>query len=345
MGSDIFMEDFCISVIIPIYNSDKFLRKNLESLKNQTFQNFEAILIDDGSTDKSGIIADEFAEFDKRFKVFHIKNGGVSNARNIGISNAKGKWIYFLDSDDEMEPNMLQVMIDNSKNSEMTVTSVFMEYTNNSSNRIICNKNMTLRTKNAIGNYLISMNPSEKDLLLNYLWNRIFLKEVIDNNCIRFNTKITLGEDFLFICDFLKCCSSIILLDTPLYHYYIRGNISLSTKFNSNEYQRRLLMREALKNLYLNFGVWNNAADSFAINEGRYLIYGMEKINLPSCTLSSSEKKLYIKQFLSEENIGYISKALRETTGINAKVWSVLIRLKSEAFIKFYLDIRKKYLK
>ena len=89
-----------ISIIIPVYNSEKYLIECLDSVLLQTYKNFEALLINDGSTDNSGEICDNFAVKDSRFKVFHKKNGGVSSARNFGIKEAKGEWICFVDSDD-----------------------------------------------------------------------------------------------------------------------------------------------------------------------------------------------------------------------------------------------------
>ena len=97
-----------ISVIIPIYNAEVYLENCLESIKNQSFTDYEVLLIDDGSTDNSGKICDVFATKDFRFQVIHKSNGGVSSARNIGIEQAKGEWICFMDSDDTVEKDYLQ---------------------------------------------------------------------------------------------------------------------------------------------------------------------------------------------------------------------------------------------
>lgn len=99
-----------ISIIVPVYNSEKTLNRCIDSILSQTFHDWELLLIDDGSTDCSGEICDEYAIKDKRVKVFHKGNGGVSSARNVGLNNAKGEWITFIDSDDEI-PRMLLRMI------------------------------------------------------------------------------------------------------------------------------------------------------------------------------------------------------------------------------------------
>ena len=102
-----------LSVIVPVYNTEPYLSRCIESILNQGSINFELLLIDDGSTDSSGAICDSYAEKDTRIRVFHKENGGVSSARNLGIDNAQGEWLYFVDSDDELLPNGLRTLVDN----------------------------------------------------------------------------------------------------------------------------------------------------------------------------------------------------------------------------------------
>ena len=96
-----------ISIITPVYNAEKYLRCCIDSIIAQTFTDFELLLIDDGSKDKSGAICDEYAAKDARIRVFHKENGGVSSARNLGLDNAKGEWITFIDSDDWVKQDYL----------------------------------------------------------------------------------------------------------------------------------------------------------------------------------------------------------------------------------------------
>ena len=100
-----------ITIIVPVYNTESFLHKCINSILSQSYTNFELLLINDGSSDKSGEICDKFALKDDRIKVFHKKNGGVSSSRNLGINNAQGKWIMFIDSDDEITHNCLELCI------------------------------------------------------------------------------------------------------------------------------------------------------------------------------------------------------------------------------------------
>src|SRR5690606_27364966 len=115
-----------VSVIIPVYNAEKYLRECLDSVLAQTFTDFEVLLINDGSTDASGKICDEYAEKDSRIKVFHKENGGVSSARNLGLDNAKGEWISFVDSDDTIEQETLATLANEVK--DLDIDGVIFGY-------------------------------------------------------------------------------------------------------------------------------------------------------------------------------------------------------------------------
>ena len=112
-----------ISVIVPVYNAEKYLQRCIDSILNQTFPNFELLLIDDGSKDQSGEICDEYAKKDSRVKVFHKENGGVSSARNVGIDNAVGEYICFCDSDDWVEKTWLLSFFERMCDNDMLITS------------------------------------------------------------------------------------------------------------------------------------------------------------------------------------------------------------------------------
>ena len=111
------MNNIKVSVIVPLYNAEKYAKRCIESVLRQTYNNYELILIDDGSKDRTGEICDHYADIDSRIKVIHKKNGGVSSARNKGLQEAQGEWITFLDADDWIEPNFLKIVEDSSDHS------------------------------------------------------------------------------------------------------------------------------------------------------------------------------------------------------------------------------------
>ena len=117
-----------ISVIVPVYNAEKYLHRCIDSVLAQTYKDFELLLIDDGSKDSSGTICDEYAAQDARVKVFHKENGGVSSARNVGLDHARGEWIMHLDGDDWIEHDMLERLIQKGYFSKGSLEVLFLSY-------------------------------------------------------------------------------------------------------------------------------------------------------------------------------------------------------------------------
>ena len=126
------MENSLVSVIVPVYNVEKYLKDCLESIINQTYKNIEIILVDDGSKDNSGKICDEFANLDNRIKVIHKENGGLSDARNFGLNNAHGEWVMFIDSDDYIDITMIDKLIKASFDKELVMCRMLKIYSDGS---------------------------------------------------------------------------------------------------------------------------------------------------------------------------------------------------------------------
>lgn len=198
-----------ISIIIPIYNSEKFLERCIDSLLNQTFKDIELLLINDCSQDKSGVICDAYAKIDTRIRIIHkAKNEGASAARNTGIDAAKGSYIMFCDSDDYVSPMWCQILYDAIlKNKRSWIVSNLWRVKNNQK---------VLQTK-------------EKDLtdyfqiykagLSAYTVNKIYDLDILKKTCIRFDMNYFIGEDVLFNIDYYKQCESILFINEPLYYY------------------------------------------------------------------------------------------------------------------------------
>lgn len=211
-----------ISVIVPVYNSEKYLSRCLESIKNQTFSDFECILVDDGSTDKSGIICDEYAKNDKRFVVVHQENKGVSSARNAALDIAKGNYCVFVDSDDWCEKNHLEEFAKENADITYACYKMFDEKGNEISTRIV--KRISADEKSvhsAISNLL-----NEKNFFA-IIWTKKFNMEIIRKHHIRFNEKVSISEDILFTHEFLQYAKSLSVISIPTYNYTFRaGSLS-----------------------------------------------------------------------------------------------------------------------
>lgn len=226
-----------ISVVVPVYNVEDVLHFCIDSILNQTYKDFELILVDDGSTDKSGKICDEYADQDSRIRVFHKENGGVSSARNVGIDNANGEYICFVDSDDCVHTNFLE---------KMYTTMIAQR-----AKLVVCGyevvQNGVILEKRKYSELEIDF-VSRKNVynLVNKTmysapWCKLFLKEIIIKHNIRFQEDLSLGEDMVFNFAYTDYISEIFILNLSLYKYIIDNNNSLLRRYRKDllsDYQK-----------------------------------------------------------------------------------------------------------
>lgn len=192
-----------ISIIIPVFNNQKHLKRCLDSVLVQTYKNIEVILIDDGSTDNSGEICDDYASKDKRIKVFHTINQGVSIARNLGLDNATGEYIMFVDSDDWIEKNTLECVYNNLKkySYDCLLFGFIIEKNKSRNNVMISKQDVCYNNRSEIISVLPELILNE---YINPLWNKVYKKSIIENMNLRFDKTIHLGEDLLFNFNYFK---------------------------------------------------------------------------------------------------------------------------------------------
>lgn len=217
-----------ISIIVPVYNTESFLRSCIDSILQQSFDAFELILVDDGSMDGSSAICDEYAMKDSRIRVFHKQNGGVSSARNLGLDNASGEWIYFVDSDDEIFPGGLQTMVDGISDEVDIVLGGYKRYDESGrvvyeiDDRVVCimDKQESLST-------LFAMHGKYYDYLT-YGCIRLLRNSIIRKHNLRFNTEIRNKEDTLFLTQYI-CLSNgrTRFTTTPVYRYNLRNDSAM----------------------------------------------------------------------------------------------------------------------
>lgn len=201
-----------ISVIVPVYNAESTLIRCVDSILAQTYKNFELILVNDGSQDRSAEIIDNYASEDSRVIAIHKTNGGVSSARNRGLDMAKGEYIAFADSDDEVRPNWLKIFIESIGDSDIAVQSI--DFVGNAK------QVRTIGTKYGIGNEEITTLLITHDIL-GFLFCKLFRKEIINSNKIRFNENLKFREDDVFVLEYLEKISRWVSKDSSNYIYYI----------------------------------------------------------------------------------------------------------------------------
>ena len=238
-----------VSIIVPVYNVEKYVKKCIDSILNQTYQNIEILVIDDGSTDNSKIICDELANRDKRIRVFRKENGGLSSARNYGIKRAHGKYLMFIDSDDYISQNTITNMVENSQNADL----------------VICN----FLKVDTDGNKLQQEPDLNEKQIWNYgefwnhyfgqywgycvvAWNKLYKRELFKE------LKYPLGkihEDEFIIEPLIEKCNKIVALEDRLY-FYVQRNGSIT--HNGLKNKGNLNVAEAFLERYKLFVEFNN---------------------------------------------------------------------------------------
>ena len=223
-----------VSVIVPVYNVEKYLNRCIDSILNQKFTDFELILVDDGSPDNCGVICDEYAENDSRVRVVHKENGGVSAARNSGIEVANGEYIMFVDSDDYIDSRMLEDML---KYDSSDIVFSGLKYINEQG-EILSDGTVEsfdkIDLESFVRKYYIQM---EETHIISGPCNKLFKKGIIDVNNIRFNEDISICEDGLFVINFINKANTFSNIEYAYYSYVQYCNDNLMNKYNNNSFE------------------------------------------------------------------------------------------------------------
>ncbi len=222
-----------ISIIIPVYNVEKYLDECINSVVNQTYQNTEILLIEDGSTDTSPEICAEWKKRDSRIKVWHQKNRGVSSARNKGMEMAGGKYLLFVDADDYIDEAYVQGLYE-----KLDIADI-----------VICGYSRVTETQRQI---LIGKEGflSREDLFYHAVctnivhgaaWNKIFRKNIIENKKIRFHENIAVGEDMVFVIEYLQYCRSYYYVNSARYFYRKNEQSVMNDTYSSRQFNKKNL--------------------------------------------------------------------------------------------------------
>lgn len=216
-NADVSQSAVAVSVVMPVYNSEEYLERAIKSIIAQDFNDWELVVVDDGSTDNSGVIIDEYASKDHRIKAYHQKNGGVAKARQIGIDCAKGRYIIHIDSDDWVEPDFL--------------SSLFQYAIENDADMVWCD---LFPHGKGSGSYRIEESADKmiRALLLHQQWgtlfNRLFRSAICKSPRVKMpKGRITWAEDTAYCISALLQCKNIKYLQRPLYHYNTDNEASL----------------------------------------------------------------------------------------------------------------------
>ena len=227
-----------VSIIVPVYNIENYIRVCVESILDQTYESFELILVDDGSPDNCGRICDEYAEKDVRIKVIHKENGGLTSARNAGLSVAKGDWIMHVDGDDWIEPDMIESLIEAAKATEADlVFSDFIKYGPNAGN-----------------NQLPSWNSDKIDSMSRYIayvmttiWGSIAKRSLYIDHSLKSPEGISYCEDFHLIVRLCHYAKKIANVHRPFYHYRYRPTSIMSNMSRKTESDEQWVYQDTIR--------------------------------------------------------------------------------------------------
>ena len=282
------MQQVEYSVIVPVYNVENVLRRCIDSILGQTVSDFELILIDDGSSDQSGIICDEYKKKDKRVKVIHQKNSGVSSARNKGLDNARGKYIVFVDSDDYIDKRYLEGFENNEV--DLVITALYL-----------CNADLSVRKVFSVENAYIELKQDSSYIYILKEWfsrpvyAKRFSRKIIDENKIRFDKTCSYGEDEIFVISYLKYIKKIQIKNELTYYYCIYEQPTLSKLKLDEKFEKH---SKVLKDIYDIFSMQSEVSN-FILN--KYWWLAEQEINriLYDYQLKIGEKVKKIRNILN----------------------------------------------
>lgn len=238
-----------VSIIVPVYNGQRYLGECIDSILNQDYENIELIIVNDGSKDASSRIIDEYAKKDKRVKAIYQKNSGVSSARNNGINNANGEYVTFVDADDYLEKDyvgyLCNLIVEN--DADISLTPFPNKVTE--SNKKINNK---------IDDYIVLW--SGEDAMKNMLyykvvissWNKMFSLNLLKKNKVRFNTNLSFGEGFDFTIASFQHSNKVAVGHKRVYNYRVDNANSVMTRFSEKLVTGSVDAQENIKNNFIN---------------------------------------------------------------------------------------------
>lgn len=337
------MNEYKVSVIVPIYNVEKYLPRCIESLINQTFKDIELILINDGSPDNCGRICDEYALMDNRLKVFHKNNGGLSDARNYGLKESNGEYIMFIDSDDWCEPMMIEnlynrVILDSS---DLVIFGYFIDYTkNNFSLERRLEDNNYYSDNIQISNAILKLDQRG---MFNCVWNKFYKKQIIKGINLDFEVDGMPGEDLLFNSIYFRNIKAISFIDNTYYHYMRQDEDTLVSKYSPNLYKQIQRFNNARKDLYDFYEMYSSEYTvCYANTFIAYISSCIPNIFRENCEMSIKEKKIFIKHLMNNCEVQkYVNISI--SSNFYRKLFKILYKTNNSSIMYIFYAILFKF--
>lgn len=308
------MNNDLISIVVPIFNVEKYLNRCIKSLTAQTYLNIEIILVDDGSTDSSSYLAEQWKLRDKRIAVIHKKNGGLSDARNQGIKISNGKYICFVDSDDFVDCRFVEILYNTAIISNTKIAAIGFQYTftekEQMNNVKIDLTTEIFKTEDAIS-YLYT-----NDKYANFAWNKLYLKELFDDIIYPVGRKMEdLGTTYLLF----DKCEQISYNPTPLYYYFQRSDSILHTPSIEFWIDKFTLVTQR----------YNYVKEKYPYIENNYINYFHEVVN-EYPYISDEDRSSALKE------VNRIWSRIKKKCSLKSKIRFILINKSPNFYIKVF---------
>jgi len=330
-----------ISVIIPVYQAEKSLSKCIESIRNQTFKDWEVILINDGSTDNSGSICEAYADLDKRIKVIHQENAGVSASRNLGIEKATGSYICFVDSDDYIDKDMLLKLYEAIQEQESHLSCcgfkrVFYHGEQIKKEVDVLPACGDIQDEEA---FKAQFGLLYEKTLLGAVYCKLYRTAVIKQHKVRFCSDIYIGEDFLFNQGYLQYGFQISIINQPLYHYICKDNGSLTKKVDFNKEQYNRILFKKSREFCENKGIWEETKTYISKLYLRGCFINIEQIFGADIHIKVREKIKYVKKITASSETKEALK-IKKKKDPEYQLYRIFLKSKNTIFIMSFAYFR-----
>lgn len=322
------MSDKLISIIVPIYNKEKYISKCLDSILQQDYYNFEIIIIDDGSTDNSSHIVKDYCSKNKNIKYYFQTNQGVSAARNKGLDLVSGEYIIFIDADDYISKKFISnLVLKKSINDDIVIAGLSKYFYNNIFlEKIFPSEEKILSQKDFFKNFFVEQN---KNGIYGFVCSKLIKSSIIKENNLRFNQDLVLGEDLEFFMRYYSFCKQIHLIKECDYFYLQNTNENLDI-----DYKKQLFIHKQIETVL---------DTSKALNDENIFQLKNKMSEIKYAFLSNlKDNKL---KYLNEEIVFFKEIKLLESNDINKKAIKILIENERLQLLKIYLKIRLIYMK
>lgn len=311
-----------ISIIMPVYNSENYLAEAIKSIQNQTFNQFELILVNDGSTDRSGEICDQFSKKDSRIHVVHKENGGICAARNTGISHAVGDFVGFMDNDDYYNPNLLH------ENYKLLMKHKADWIKFGKIEVLVQNGKKLTEKKTRFEDGIYGEKQILKELLtlrsndvMTFVWDSLFRRSILIDNNLFFDEKFKMGNEDIDFCEqYAEFSNKLVVNSKHYYTHYTRLGISTSSKYSEEKIKSYMYLLRKSNKRYSKYKIsihQNKEAYSYIILK-QIIVSICQKLNDAGNLISKSEKKAMLEEiknspelslFMSFDKVSLASKS------------------------------------